>query len=162
MKCFLLMALSAASALAQAPAGARQVYIMPMAGGLDQYLANWLTNEHAMQVVTDPKSADVVMTDRLGEDFEQKLAALYPPEKKAPGKDKDRDKDQKDEKTAGGDAATVHSFHSTTPRGTVFLVDTKSRQVVWSDHEKPVQPTDAHLNREAERIAKKLAPAQAK
>src|SRR5579872_5311794 len=100
MKCFLLSMflpiMSAAMALAQTPPGARQVYIMPMASGLDQYLANWLTHEHAMQVVTDPKTADVILTDRIGEDFEQKLAQLYPAAKKTEEKDA-----KKDDKTGG-------------------------------------------------------------
>jgi hypothetical protein len=155
MKSSLLLTLAAVSALAQAPAGARQVYLMPMAGGLDQYLAAWLTREHVLRVVTDPKVADVILTDRIGEAFEQKLAGMYPPEKKA---------DEKASNTAGsGNTGTAHnSFHSSASRGTIFMVDTKSHQVVWSDHEKPVDPTDAHLNREAERIVKKLAPPPAK
>jgi hypothetical protein len=163
MKWSLLFMLGVASALAQAPAGARQVYLMPMAGGLDQYLATWLTREHVLQVVTDPKVADVILTDRIGTDFEQQFAALYPPEKKpAENADKAEKKDEKTSPATGGEARVVHSFHSSASRGTVFLVDTKTRQVVWSDHEKPVQPDDAHLNREAERIVKKLAPPPAK
>lgn len=158
MKSFLLLALTApglltlaaSSVAAQVPAGAKQVYLMPMAGGLDQYLAAELTREHVLQVVTDPKVADVIMTDRIGEAFEQKMAALFPPAKTD---------DKKDEKSAG---AARNSFRTTAARGTVFLVDAKSRQVVWSDHEKPVDPTDRQLSREAERIVKKLAPRQAK
>jgi hypothetical protein len=162
MKCFLLLALAASgllsTAAAQAPGGMRQVYLMPMAGGLDQYLAAQLTREHVLQVVTDPKVADVIMTDRIGEAFEQKMAELFPPAKPD---DTDEKKDGKtDDKTAG--AATQNSFRTTAARGTVFLVDTKSRQVVWSDHEKPVDPTDRQLSREAERIVKKLAPQPAK
>ena len=60
----------------------RTVYVLPMAGGLDQYLAEWLTRDHVMQVVTDPKIADVVLTDRLGEAFEQKMAEIRPKEDK--------------------------------------------------------------------------------
>jgi hypothetical protein len=155
MKCFLLLTLGVMSALAQAPPGARQVYILPMAGGLDQYLATWLTQGHVMQVVTDPKVADVILTDRIGEGFEQKLSQLYPVDKK---------KKETDDKTPeeSGNGGVRGGFRSTASRGTIFLVDTKSRQVVWSDHEKPVELTDAHLNREAERIVKKLAPAPAK
>jgi hypothetical protein len=154
--CFLVLAASGIAA--QAPAGVRQVYLMPMAGGLDQYLAAQLTREHVLQVVTDPKIADVIMTDRIGEAFEQKMAQLFPPAKTD---DKDDKKDgKKDDKTGG--AVTQNSFRTTTARGTVFLVDAKSRQVVWSDHEKPVSPTDRELSREAERIVKKLAPPPAK
>ena len=39
------------------------------ARGLDQYLANRLTDDHIFQVVTDPKQADAVFTDRIGEAF---------------------------------------------------------------------------------------------
>ena len=52
------------------------VYVLPMAGGLDQYLAQRLSSDHVMKVVADPKLADVVLTDRLGEAFEQKLADI--------------------------------------------------------------------------------------
>jgi hypothetical protein len=161
MKCFLLLTLGVMNAMAQAPsqvrteAGARQVYILPMAGGLDQYLATWLTREHVMQVVTDPKAADVILTDRIGEGFEQKLRELYPEEKKK------KDADDKTP-TESGSGAPHSGFRTSGSRGTLFLVDTKSRQVVWSDYEKPVEPSDAHLNREAERIVKKLGPAPAK
>jgi hypothetical protein len=145
MKRFLLFAV-AATAFAQVPA-TKQVYLMPMAGGLDQYLATWLTREHALQVVTDPRAADLILTDRIGKAFENQLLDLYPPEKDPNDKN----------------PAPIHnSFHSSASRGTIFLVDAKSRQVVWSDHEKPMNPTDKHLNREAERIVKKLAPPQAK
>src|SRR6185369_14025016 len=55
------------------------VYLLPMTGGLDQYLANRLTAEGLFRVVTDPKLADAVFTDQLGAAFEQKLVDLYPP-----------------------------------------------------------------------------------
>jgi hypothetical protein len=151
-------------------AALHQVYLLPMAGGLDQYLADWITREKIAQIVTDPKAADLVMTDRLGEDFEQKMAQLRPePVKPEPVKDeppKDAKKDDKSdpkapktmESAGAGTAANAphNAFHSSTLRGTLFLVDIKSKQVVWSNHEKPPVMSDANLNREAERIAKKL------
>lgn len=159
MKYLLLLTFAAASLSAQT-AGMRQVYLLPMAGGLDQYLADWLTRGHVMQVVTDPKAADVILTDRIGSAFEAKLAELYPPPP-PPQKDDDKDKD-KDEKAAkkegGSGAATHHDFRPTGARGTIFLVDTKSHLVVWSDHERPVEATDRRLNRQAERIVRKLQP----
>jgi len=143
--------------------------MLPMAGGLDQYLADWITREKIAQIVTDPKAADLVMTDRLGEAFEQKLAQLRPEEVK-PAEVKEVKKD--DPKTpgkvmesagAGTPAGTPrNAFRSTTVRGTIFLVDVKSKQVVWSDHEKPASGSDANLNREAERVAKKLQVSFAK
>src|ERR1700722_4120618 len=93
-------------------AGPKTVYILPMAAGLDQYVAQWLTKDHVMQVVADPKTAEVVMTDRLGEAFEQKLKQIRP------------DDDKKSDDTAH------NTFRSTRPRGTIFLVDAKTRQVL--------------------------------
>ena len=139
------------------PAGLHEVYLLPMAGGLDQYLTNWITREKLALVVTDPKAADLVMTDRLGEAFEQKMAQIRPEEKKPEEKKPDDKTDRSGASAGAGAQAGEHSsFHSTAVRGTLFLVDIKSRQVVWSDHEKPRGISDASLNREAERVAKKL------
>jgi hypothetical protein len=57
----------------------RTVYMMPMSRGLDQYLANRLTGERVFQVVTDPKLADAVFSDRIGEAFQAQLESLLPP-----------------------------------------------------------------------------------
>jgi hypothetical protein len=123
----------------------RTVYVLPMANGLDQYLAQRLSSEHVMKVVADPKIADVVLTDRLDEAFEQKLAEIRPTDAK---------KDDKD------DTRTHATFRSSKGKGTIFLVDAKSREVLWSDYEKvPVSISSDLLNREAERIAKKLQAA---
>ncbi|HEX4135448.1 MAG TPA: hypothetical protein VHY84_12615 [Bryobacteraceae bacterium] len=120
--------------------GPKTVYILPMSGGLDQYVAQWLTKDHIMQVVVDPKSAEVVMTDRLGEAFEQKMKEIRP--------DSDKKTDENPRNT----------FRTTKPRGTIFLVDAKSRQVLWSDYQKPPNSNSDHdLNRTAEQIAHKLS-----
>lgn len=141
MKQFALAAFCGAALLAQNPA-VRSVYILPMTGGLDQYLAGTITRGHIMIVVANPKTADAVLTDHLGESFEQQMDQIA-------GRDKDgKDKDGKDKDT------TSHpSFRSGSAKGTVFLVDAKSRQVLWSDYEKPSRRS---LDREAERIAKQL------
>jgi hypothetical protein len=150
MKRFPLLILLTTTLLAQS-AGLHRVYVLPMAGGLDQYLADWMTREKVMQVVTDPKTADLIMTDRLGEAFEQKLTQILPPQEKPEQTD-----DKKTDKKDGGAALSHNTFRSSSARGTLFLVDIKSRQVVWSDHEKPPMLSDANLNREAERVTKRL------
>src|SRR5260370_33933976 len=93
----------------------QSVYLLPMSGGLDQYLANRLSG--VFRVVTDPKLADAIFTDQLGEAFEQKLAALYPPAASA-----DDDKDDKDDNKR---APQTSSFGR--GKGTIFLIDLKSR-----------------------------------
>lgn len=142
MKYFAIFALFAIGACAQPPA-VHAVYILPMAGGLDQYLAEQLARGHVMQVVADPKLADAVMTDHLGDAFEQRMAKIYPPESEKSG-----NKDENDVRPA---------FRSSSSRGTIFLVDAKTRQVLWSAYEKPVSSrTPPALNRHAEKIVKKL------
>ncbi len=139
MKWFPVLFVLSSVALGQRPVS-RSVYVFPMAAGLDQYLASQITQDHVMQVVADPKLADTVLTDRLGEAFEQSLAKLHP-----------RDEDPDDSE------APHHSFRSSGTKGTVFLVDAKSREVIWSDYEKPARTVSGKsLNRRAERLAKKL------
>src|ERR1700733_2537259 len=100
MKYFPVLALFATLACAQYT-GPKTVYILPMAAGLDQYLAQWLTKDHVLQVVADPKTAEVVMTDRLGDAFEQRMKQIHP------------DSDKK------SDDAPLHTFRSTKPQGTI-------------------------------------------
>src|SRR3954447_3120679 len=58
--------------------GVRNVYVMPMARGLDQYLASRLTSDHVFQIVTDPKLADAVLSDRVGETLQSQLENIFP------------------------------------------------------------------------------------
>ena len=123
-------------AYAQPP---RTVYLLPMSGGLDQYLAAQLTHDHVLQVVADPKLADAVLTDHLGEAFEQTMAKLHP-------RDDEEDAPENEHRP----------FHSSGSKGTLFLVDTKSRQVIWSDFEKPpVRLNAVTLSKQAVKIVKR-------
>jgi hypothetical protein len=159
-------------------AGVHSVYILPMSRGLDQYLANRLTNEHTFQVVTDPKLADAVFTDHIGESFQTQMEALYPPppppEKPKPevndkeGKEGKQGKDKKDQK--GEDAKgpglmteTVNKLSNPSlssgfgrAKGTVFLVDAKSHQVVWSVFDPPKGTTNNDLDRTASDIVSRI------
>ncbi len=114
--------LFASMALGAGVSEVKSVYLLPMSGGLDQHLANQLAAAQVFQVVTDPKRADAIFTDRLGEAFEQKLTELYAP----PEEDKE------------DDSGSQRKHISTLGRAssTVFLVDLKSRAVIWSGYEK--------------------------
>jgi hypothetical protein len=92
----------------------QSVYVLPMSGGMDQYLANRLTSMGVFQVVTDPQKADTVLTDGLGKGFEDKMKELYPPppavkkvEEKEKAADKEtekaKDDDKNKDKTADAD-----------------------------------------------------------
>jgi len=160
-------------------AGVHSVYVLPMAHGLDQFLANRLTNEHTFQVVTDPKLADAVFTDHIGESFQTQMDAMYPPppsEKPAKAEPKDA-KDAKDTKDAkskkdknGDDPGVVGMMTDTAnklanpaltggfgrAKGTVFLVDAKSHQVVWSAFDPPKGTSETDLDRIATSIVNRI------
>jgi hypothetical protein len=121
-----------------------QVYILAMSGGMDQYLANQMTARGVFQVVTDPQRADTILTDRLGEAFEGKLKDLYP---LADSKAKDDKKNDQPIVRVGGLG---------TGKGNFFLVDRKSRAVIWSFYDRPKDSSPGELSRTAEKVVKRL------
>lgn len=138
---------------AEAPAP-RSVYVLPMTSGMDQFLANRLAAAQVLTVVTDPKMAEVVLTDRLGQAFETRMDDLFPPP--APPKAKDEQ-----EKSAPGDIAgtppPVGMFSSgVRGKGNIFLVDAKTRRVLWSIFMKPADITPEEMDKTAGRIAQRL------
>jgi hypothetical protein len=164
------LCLAVAGALAAADAGLmqiRSVYVLPMSGGLDQYLANKLTASGRYQVVTNPEDADAVITDRIGTDFRDRMEELYPPpppppeEKTAEEKKAAEEKKPADEQSmvlalgeVAGGMARSSSF--TRSRGNIFLVDRGSRRVVWSTYLRPRSTAPDELNRTAEQIVSRL------
>src|SRR5271156_4002937 len=181
MKLFCALALLAASVPAAVNPELKQVntvYILAMGSGMDQYLANRLTTLGVFQVVADPQKADAIITDRLGEPFEAKLKELYPPPPPPPppapvpalAKDAKDDKDSKpvaSDKTSRDDKgfketklddeggiARVGSFNK--GRGNFFIVDRKSKNVVWSIFDRPKDSSPAELSKTAERVVKRL------
>ena len=140
----------------------QNVYILPMSGGLDQYLAKSLTQHRQYQVVTNPKMADAIFTDRLGDTFEKKLLELYPPppppEKPADKSAKDDKDDKKKDKDKEKDSLTMKEepmvrlggFNRN--RGNIFLVERASKKVIWSLYKRPKSTTPDDMNRTAESI----------
>lgn len=127
--------------------GVQTVYLLPMASGLDQYVANRLAASGVFQVTTDPKKADAIFTDRLGEAFEQRLdSLLLPPVEKS-------SKESKAEEKA---APRVSTFSRN--KGTMFLVDAATRAVLWSAYEPPKNTSPRELDRTARRIVGALKP----
>lgn len=122
--------------MAPAPAvGAPQnVYLLQMTNGLDQYIATHLARQGSLRVVTDPALADVILTDRLGKPFEQKMAELYPPPapETAPEEKEERSgQSGSSVMDIKGDSMTrLSSFGR--GRGNIFLVSRKSSAVLWS------------------------------
>ncbi len=126
----------------------RTVYVLEMADGLDQYLSSRLTANRVFWVVLEPTSADAVLTQSLDETFWNWLAHNYPP--------------------PAGSPASTRAPLATNPRsssrqpGMVFLVDPRTRVVLWSFWISPKKPTPDELNRNAEIIAAQLKTVVAK
>lgn len=140
----------------------QNVYILPMSGGLDQYLAKSLTQHRQYQVVTDPQIADAIFTDRLGDTFEKKLLELYPP---PPPPEKPTDKSAKDDKVekktdkdslAVKEEPMVRLGGFSRNRGNIFLVERASKKVIWSLYKRPKSTTPDDLNRIADSIVSDL------
>ena len=157
-------------------AAVRSVYILPMRSGLDQFLANRLTNGSVFRVVTDPKLADAVLTDHIGEAFEAQLEVLVPnpePVKKlappatappmkttAPPMKKEDDSSKSlvgsmvDTDAKASNPARNSTFGRT--KGTVFLVDEKSRLVLWSVYDLPKGSDSKEMDRTASDIVSRI------
>ena len=144
--------------------GVKTVYLLPMAGGLDQYLALQLTSSGVLQVVTDPKKADAILTDGIGARLEESLTELYgaPVDKDKVDKDKaDKDKADKDKSDKSGSPEVAHPAMRplSSSRGIVFLVNRTSRDVLWSTFEPPKSTQPEELKHIAEKIVERLAKA---
>jgi hypothetical protein len=170
----LLVGLAAIAAAAEkAPvAQVHTVYLLPMTNGLEQYLANRLTNLKVFQVVADPDKADAVFSDLIGAALESRLDALFPepaevepkpePAAKAPpakgekavAEVKQPEEAVRDTSLKGNTATPVSSFRRS--KGTLFLLDAHKRVVLWSIYEVPKNSSSREMDRVAERIAGRL------
>ena len=164
----LFFSCSAAMLCAADLANVHTVYVMKMAKGLDQFLANRLTSDHVFQIVTDPKLADAVFTDQLGEGFQMQLEEFSPtPESAKPAPPPKPASTAKPSKTVEeispllGDTVNKLSNPASSSsfgrnKGTVFLVDAKSRQVVWSVYRPAKGGTPKEMDRTANDIVSRI------
>ena len=162
MRLALLFSCSAALVCAGDVSTVHTVYLLKMSKGLDQYLANRLTAGHVFQIVTDPKLADAVFTDQIGAGFQAKLEELYPSpepvEKPAP---KAKSEDEESASPLMGDTVNKLSNPSANSgfgraKGTVFLVDAKSRRVLWSTYQPPIVGNSKEMDRTAREIVSRF------
>jgi len=163
----LLFSCSAALVCAADLPGVHTVYVFKMGGGLDQHLASRLIAGHVFQIVTDPKLADAVFTDHIGENLLLKLEEISP----TPEDPKAVAEKEKKKKEEPPPADEVNPFLGDTVnkldnpalkssfgrgKGTVFLVDTKSRQVIWSAYQEPKGGGSKEMDRTATDIVSRL------
>jgi hypothetical protein len=148
MRWFFFVALALAQAGTAELAEVKTVYLLPMTYSLDQFLAVRLAKGGVLQVVTDPKLADAIITDHIGTGLEERMNELYG---KQPDTEKDKEKDKKEQASFAGPTAG-----SARSKGAVFLIDRKSRNVVWSDYVRPKSSQADELNHVADKIAAQL------
>ena len=163
----LFFSCSAALVCAADLPGVHTVYVFKMGGGLDQHLASRLIAGHVFQIVTDPKLADAVFTDHIGENLLLKLEEISP----TPEDPKAVAEKEKKKKEEPPPADEVNPFLGDTVnkldnpalkssfgrgKGTVFLVDTKSRQVIWSAYQEPKGGGSKEMDRTATDIVSRL------
>jgi hypothetical protein len=157
-----LFSCSAAMLSAADLANVHTVYVLKMAKGLDQFLANRLISDHVFQIVTDPKLADAVFTDQLGEGFQMRLEEFSPtPESDKPAPPPKADKTADEPNPLLGDTVNKLSNPASSSsfghnKGTVFLVDAKSRHVVWSMYQPPKGSTSKQMDRTANDIVSRI------
>jgi hypothetical protein len=151
------------AAFAQANAELSQVqtvYIMPMANGFDQYLANRLRSAGNVRVVTDMNKADAVFTDKIGVAFESRIQEIEDEAKEkealskpvAVTKEGETPASNRDFKFAPRMVSAIGRG-----RGTFFLVDRRSRMVLWSIYSKPKNMQPDTLNRNAAKVAEQFS-----
>ncbi|MGH9664591.1 MAG: hypothetical protein ACRD9L_09235, partial [Bryobacteraceae bacterium] len=134
------------------------VYLLPMTSGLDQYLANRLSASGVVEVVTDPQKADAVFTDKIGQALEDRMNELYPtPEMLAKKKEKEEEKKKGHSDFYDDDKnSPVHLTSFGKGKGMFFLVDRRTRNVIWSTYERPKDFSADQLNRTAREVTAKL------
>jgi hypothetical protein len=139
----------------------QSVYLLPMGNGFEQYLANQLTEQGVLRVVTDPVKADVLLTDEIGLRFEQRLEELYPPPPEEE-EEKEEEVEESNEETGPGVVGVVKSEEKrpvssfSRGRGNVFLVERQTGNVLWSIYHQRKNSTPKSLNKAAEKVVNEL------
>ena len=144
MKHLMFLAAVALSAFGQA---VPTVFVLPMPSGFDQYLAVHLTGSSNYRVVTDPAQATLILADRIGERLEQTLKDIAAP---PPARDD----------TTAENFTSPRMAPLSQSRGTLFLVDRASHQVLWSTFHEPKTSQPKALNEAARRIVESMAAAR--
>lgn len=172
----ILLAGSGALLCAADLSAVRNVYVMPMARGLDQYLASRITSQGVFQVVTDPKLADAVLSDRVGESLQTQLENIFPTPKSPEEIEAEKAAAEKEDKDTSV-AAALHEVSGKLEspaqnssfgrsKGNIFLVEAKSRLVLWSTYDPPKSTASRDLDRTAidivSRLKKDMAPKKQK
>jgi len=132
----------------------QSVYLLPMGGGLDQYLASRLTGEGVVRVVVNPRAAEAVLTDHIGARFERRLDEMFPPAAPEAPETKTVSDNKPDSAQTPESVGRISSFGR--GQGNLFLVDPTTRRVLWSIYQRPRSSAPDDLDRAARRVVERL------
>ena len=105
-----VVTISAQGPASQNLAQVKTIYVVPMRGGMNHYLTTELVQWGRFHVTLDPHQADALLSDSTKVDIE---AIMNDPKK-------------------------LQKAFST--RGTLFIIDLKTGQVIWGVYKKPSEP----------------------
>jgi hypothetical protein len=144
---------------AQSPAeeltAVKSVYVQHMGNAFDQYLVTHLTESGLFRVVTHPKDADAVFTDRFGKSLENWLDELTAPPK--PEKEETKDSGVIGSTSYDPRKESVNP-ESTFGRGkgNYYLVSPKTKTVLWSIYLPAKSTAPKDQNAAAAKLVKEL------
>lgn len=132
---------------------AQPVYFWPMQHAFDQYLAEAVNGADALTVTFDPKLAGAIMTERIDAPFLQAIEEIFPTEA-----EEGAEEAQEDDSIEGDFAVRrTKNRPQGRPRGTLFLVDVKTRRVIWSTYLGELEQDPKDLHKEALRVVEEIA-----
>ena len=154
---FLLLLCFATVAQAQMLSNSGPVYFWPMTSAFDQYLAQEASSGGTLNVTVDPKNASAVMTDRIDGKFLEGMDEIFPqPEPEEEKVEEGEEEPSSDSIEGDFRLQRPANLPVGRPRGTLFLVDVKTRSVLWSTFLKEFDATPNRLQREARAVIEKL------
>lgn len=154
------------------------VYVLPMASGMEQFIAHQVAKQGIYEVTTDPLRADAFISDFVGASFEIRVddllkAARDKKEKEAEDlakKEAEKSgeavkkpaKKPKDEEEAPEGGFQMESMASGRVgafgrgKGNIFLVEGKTRRVLWTGFDIPKNTRAEALQKSAEKLVAQL------
>jgi hypothetical protein len=138
MRWLLLLAALTAPLMAADLSSIGPVYVWPMNGALDQYVAEQATSSGTFAVTVDPARAKTVMTDHIDAKFFEGMNEIFVDEAAIAAAAAAKSDDEEDEDAATGSIESGLAANRpanrprSSPKGTVFLVNIQTRQVIWS------------------------------
>lgn len=140
------------------------VYVWPMNGALDQYVAEQATSTGVFGVTVDPARAKTVMTDHIDAKFFEGMSEVFVDEAAVAAAAAAKAKAKEDGDDADDDDAATGSIESglaanrpanrprSSPKGTVFLVNIQTREVIWSTFLGDFDRSPKKLHRKAAQV----------